>query len=113
MRKWLKELREKAGFSQQSIAEQLGISQNYYSMIETGERQSKMTIDTAQKLANVFDVSIEVILKNENKAQRGQAITKEEESERGGEYVYKYFRNTKRNSRSYNRNTRTAKRICP
>ena len=54
--------------SQQNVAEQLGISQNYYSMIEAGERQSKMTIEMAQKLANIFDVSIEVILNNENKA---------------------------------------------
>ena len=67
MRKWLKELREKANMSQQNVAEQLGISQNYYSMIESGERQSKMTIDTAQKLAKIFDVSIDVILENENK----------------------------------------------
>lgn len=68
MRKWLKELREKFDMSQQNVAEQLGISQNYYSMIESGERQSKMTIEMAQKLAKIFDVSIDVIFKNENKA---------------------------------------------
>lgn len=67
MRNWLKELREKSNMSQQNVAEQLGISQNYYSMIETGERQSKMTIDMAQKLAKIFNVSIDVILENENK----------------------------------------------
>ena len=67
MRKWLKELREKSNMSQQNVAEHLGISQNYYSMIETGERQSKMTIEMAQKLAKIFNVSIDVILENENK----------------------------------------------
>ena len=68
MRKYLKELREDKGETQQSVAEKIGVTRQYYQLIENGERQSKMTIDMAQKLANIFDVSIEVILNNENKA---------------------------------------------
>jgi len=67
MREYLKELREDKGETQQSVAEKIGVTRQYYQLIENGERQSKMTIDMAQKLANIFGVSIEVILKNENK----------------------------------------------
>ena len=67
MREWLKKLREKTNMSQQNIAEKIGISQNYYSMIESGERQSKMTLDMANKLAEVFGVPIADILEQEKK----------------------------------------------
>lgn len=67
MRTYLKELREKLGLTQLEVAKKLNISEGSYSLIENGKRQSKMTIEMAQKLANIFNVSIEVILKNENK----------------------------------------------
>ena len=66
MREWLKKLRLKGNLSQQNVADKLGITQQYYNLIENGERQSKMTIDTAQKLAKIFDVSLDFILQNEN-----------------------------------------------
>lgn len=66
MREWLKKLRLKRNLSQQNVADELGITQQYYNLIENGERQSKMTIDTAQKLAKIFDVSLDFILQNEN-----------------------------------------------
>ena len=65
-RAYLKELRDRMELTQSEVADQLGISQNYYSAIETGERQSKMTIDMALKLAKIFAVTIDVILENEN-----------------------------------------------
>ena len=67
MREYLKALRAEKSLSQENIAKKLGISQNYYSMIESGERQPKMTIDTAQKLADIFGVPISYILEHENK----------------------------------------------
>ena len=66
MRKWLKELREKKNLKKGEVAKLLGVAPSYYCMIENGERQSKMTIDTAQKLAKIFDVSLDFILQNEN-----------------------------------------------
>lgn len=65
MRSWLKDLRLNRELSQQNVADKLEITQQYYNMIENGERQSKMTIETAQKLATVFDVPLDFILENE------------------------------------------------
>lgn len=68
MREYLKELRENKGESQQSVAEKIGVTRQYYQLIESGERQSKMTIEMAKKLAAAFEVPIDTILKNENQA---------------------------------------------
>ena len=38
MREWLKDIREKAGYSTYKAAELSGISQSYYYAIEAGER---------------------------------------------------------------------------
>ena len=65
MREWLKKRREELNLSQQSVADEIGIAQNYYSMIEQKERMPKMTIEMAQKLSKVLCVSIETILENE------------------------------------------------
>lgn len=67
MREWLRELRRKHGMTQQEIADELKIAANYYNMIESGKRQPKMTIETAQKLADIFGVPISYILEHENK----------------------------------------------
>lgn len=67
MRTWLKELRRTSKMSQQNVADILGITQQYYNLIESGERQSKMSIETAQKLAAIFNVPIEYVLEQETK----------------------------------------------
>ena len=54
MRQWLKELREQSGLSQCSVAEKSGISQNYYSAIETGERGKPLNVDVAKKIAEAL-----------------------------------------------------------
>ena len=66
MREWLRELRKKKGMTQQETADVLKIAANYYSMIENGKRQPKMTIETAQKIAKIFEVPIEYIFGNVN-----------------------------------------------
>ncbi len=48
-------IRELRDFSQEYVADQLGIKQNSYSKIENN--QSKLTVDMLQKLAKVLDVS--------------------------------------------------------
>lgn len=66
MRKWLRELREERGIKQNEISKKLGITQCAYSLFETGKRHSKMTIETARKLAEIFNLPLETVLKNEN-----------------------------------------------
>ena len=70
MREWLKEIRTKKGLTQKEAATLLNIAQSYYNMVETGERQQKMTLDIANKISKVFDVPIEFILKKENEKRQ-------------------------------------------
>lgn len=50
----IRKLRDNLGYSQEYVATKLGIAQNTYSKIETG--QSPLTIDRAKKLAELFEV---------------------------------------------------------
>ena len=61
MRKYLKDLRESHGFSMQDLADKLGISRQYYQMIENGERQKKMDITLVKSIASVFGLSLEEV----------------------------------------------------
>ena len=61
MRLYLKTLRESSGMSQQEVADKIGISKQYYQMIESGERQRKMDITLVKSLASIFNLSIEDI----------------------------------------------------
>lgn len=63
MREWLINLRGE--ISQSEIAEKLGITQQYYSYIENGERQKKMDIQLCEKIAAIFGISISDIIKFE------------------------------------------------
>lgn len=63
MREWLINLRGE--ISQSEIAEKLGITQQYYSYIENGERQKKMDIQLCEKIAAIFGISIADIIKFE------------------------------------------------
>ncbi len=65
MREWLKKLRVKKNLSQQNVAKQLGIRQQYYCMIENGERQKDMSVSMAEKLADVLEIPIDTVLQNE------------------------------------------------
>lgn len=65
MRDWLKKLRDDIGMSQRNVADKIGISQQYYALIENGERQKKIDIELAQKLADIFGVTLEFICEHE------------------------------------------------
>lgn len=65
MRKYLIKLREKQNESQQDVANAIGISRQYYSMIESGERQKRMDIVLISSLARHFGVSEAEIVKFE------------------------------------------------
>lgn len=61
MRQYLRELREELGCMQLGISKKLNISESYYSLIENGERQKKLDMTMAKKLADIFGVTREFI----------------------------------------------------
>lgn len=64
MREWLIMLRGDA--TQDEIANRLGITQQYYSYIENGERQRKMDIQICEKIAAVFGITVADVIKLES-----------------------------------------------
>lgn len=52
MREWLKKQRNRIDMSQSSVAKDAGISQQYYSFIENGDRVP--SVETAQAIATVL-----------------------------------------------------------
>ena len=58
MRRYLIELRNEHGYSQQYVADKLNISRQYYQMIESGERQKKMDISLASSIATLYGISV-------------------------------------------------------
>lgn len=58
LRKYLVDLREKHGMTQQDVANQIGISRQYYQMIENGDRQKKPDVSLLSRLAEVFGLTI-------------------------------------------------------
>ncbi len=69
MRDWLKGLRERDRLSQTAVAKQLGITQNYYSMIENGERQKDIDFSIVMKLSELFGVTVEWIAEREKETK--------------------------------------------
>ena len=65
MREYLKKLREEHGYTQQTVADKLGISKQYYQRIEVGDRQQNMDITLAVKLSDIFGVTIQKIIEEE------------------------------------------------
>lgn len=64
----LRRLREERGIKQKFIAEQLGISANYYSQIENGHRTPQ--VEHLLKLRNIFNVKLDDIFFNDKIAKR-------------------------------------------
>lgn len=52
IRRWLKVIRIEKGMTQKSVAEQVGITQPSYHLIECGENNP--TVETARKLGTVL-----------------------------------------------------------
>ncbi len=67
-RGYLVNLREKQNESQQDVADALGISRQYYCMIENGDRQKRMDVTLIAGLANHFGVSVAEFVSLEQKA---------------------------------------------
>lgn len=62
MRDWLKDARKEAGLTCAEMGKILSISETMYFRIETGERQQKMTIDTALKISKALQIPLERII---------------------------------------------------
>lgn len=69
VREYLIEAREKAGLTQQDVANRIGISRQYYQMVETGERQKRMDLSLADVLSVVLNIPIAEIVQRESAAQ--------------------------------------------
>ena len=61
----LKELREKKGLNQQQLADELGLQRNTISRYETGKREPDQ--ETLLRLSDFFGVSVDYLLRGENK----------------------------------------------
>lgn len=67
MREYLKELRQKHRMTQQDVAKKLGISTQYYQLLESGKRQKKLDLTVAAKLSTIFGVTADFIISSEEK----------------------------------------------
>ncbi len=72
VREYLIEAREKAGLTQQDVANRIGISRQYYQMVETGERQKRMDLSIAGGLSVVLNIPIAEIVQRESTAQESE-----------------------------------------
>ena len=68
-RKWLKELRESKGYTQQRMADMLGMSRQFYYMVENGKRKPKLDIVLAVKIGKALNISLKQIYNNERGEQ--------------------------------------------
>lgn len=73
VREYLIEAREKAGLTQQDVANRIGISRQYYQMVETGERQKRMDLSLAGGLSVVLNIPIAEIVQRESAAQESES----------------------------------------
>jgi transcriptional regulator with XRE-family HTH domain len=56
-------LRESKKWNQEELAAKMGITQNTYSRIESG--QSRLTIERLHQLANIFEVTADYLINNQ------------------------------------------------
>lgn len=75
MRSWLKEARQKSGFTMKQMGQKLGITESYYCTIESGERQKNMDISLVSGLSSALGIPIAEIARLE--AQSDPTTTKD------------------------------------
>ncbi|WP_373893827.1 helix-turn-helix domain-containing protein [Virgibacillus sp. CBA3643] len=83
----LENLREKFGYSKRDVSHRLGYTANVYGSYEREERRP--TLETMIKLAEIYDVSLDYLIRGEENHQKSKDISKEEELQE----VLRYFRN--------------------
>lgn len=70
MRYYLKENREHKKMSQREISQELNMSQQMYSFIESGSRQKKMDIMLLEKISKILGTPLEVLIGQEMEYQK-------------------------------------------
>lgn len=65
MRYYLKELRKEKGLTQAQVAKTLGISQNYYSCIETGKKLKIIDLLLLDSISVLYGVSLNGLVQQE------------------------------------------------
>ena len=78
--KKIKELREQNKFSQEYLAEKLGVSRPTYIQIENGKRD--ITVPEAKKLASIFSLSLESFLENNVSATQEVVLESDTQNEK-------------------------------
>ena len=65
MRDWMKNARVEKGFTQLQVAEKIGITEGYYSLIENGERMKSLDLTFAKRLAELFGMTVQQVIEKE------------------------------------------------
>ena len=71
IRSYLMKYRKQNKKSLHDIAEALGVSRNYYNLLEKGKKGDKMTLAIANKIANLLEITLDDVLNLENDYKRG------------------------------------------
>lgn len=74
--KRLREVRMKSGFTQQNMADKLGISLNAYQKYEQAERSP--SLECLVKIADIFDISLDYLLCRDAFIQSHEAFSDED-----------------------------------
>jgi transcriptional regulator with XRE-family HTH domain len=82
----IKLLRNKAGFSQDSIADVLGINQSSYAKIERGE--TELTLSRLQRIASLFNLSVIELLTYDNNKEYGSLVVNNNQNSIGVQNNY-------------------------
>ena len=69
MREWLFNLRKAKNLTLKEAGEKLGISESYYKMIESGQRQQNMDMTLIQAISDAFEIPITDIFSYEMKQE--------------------------------------------
>lgn len=62
MRGWMLTARKAKGLTMKQAASELEITEGYYSLIESGERQKSLDMTMASKLSKLFGMTIQEIV---------------------------------------------------
>lgn len=68
MRDWLRELR--GSKTNKEFGESIGLSKQYYWMVENGYRQKRMSVDLISRIAKVTGKSVKKLVEAENEYHR-------------------------------------------
>lgn len=79
-REYLKKMRTEMGLTMQDMGDALGMSRQYYNLIETGVSQKRMDITLVRRIADIFGVTLEDIARFEQ-AWLAEAEAEEAEQE--------------------------------